>query len=85
LLIREQAETSLWARIRYYCNPFDGRYEDLTRGSVALNVARDAAAGLVVAMVATDFLKGVVSALVLWLVLRPWLERKPEAQESQAA
>jgi threonine/homoserine efflux transporter RhtA len=38
-----------------------------------------------VAVAATDFLKGVVSALVLWLVLRPWLERKPEAQESQAA
>lgn len=60
--LREQAETSLWARLRYYMNPFDGRYEDLAKGSVALNVARDAAAGLVVAMVAIPLAMGFAMA-----------------------
>jgi MFS superfamily sulfate permease-like transporter len=42
--------------------PWDGRYEDLKQGSVALNVARDAAAGLVVAMVAIPLAMGFAMA-----------------------
>ncbi|MEB3284366.1 MAG: SulP family inorganic anion transporter, partial [Candidatus Sericytochromatia bacterium] len=60
--LRAQAETSFRARLRFFMNPFDGRYEDLTRGSLALNVARDAAAGFVVAMVAIPLAMGFAMA-----------------------
>jgi MFS superfamily sulfate permease-like transporter len=60
--LRSQAETSLAARLQYYMTPWDGRYEDLKQGSVALNVARDAAAGLVVAMVAIPLAMGFAMA-----------------------
>ncbi|HUP56198.1 MAG TPA: SulP family inorganic anion transporter [Bdellovibrionota bacterium] len=45
-----------------YVNPFDGRYEDLTRGSVPLNVLRDFTAGLVVAMIAIPLAMGFAMA-----------------------
>ncbi|MEB3221601.1 MAG: SulP family inorganic anion transporter [Candidatus Sericytochromatia bacterium] len=60
--LREEAETSLSARLRYYMTPLDGRYEDLHRGSLWLNVIRDAAAGLVVAMVAIPLAMGFAMA-----------------------
>jgi MFS superfamily sulfate permease-like transporter len=43
-------------------NPIDGRYEDLTRGKVALNVFRDFTAGLIVAMVAIPLAMGFAMA-----------------------
>ncbi len=42
----------------YFLNPFDKRFEDLTKGSVTLNVMRDVSAGLVVAMVAIPLAMG---------------------------
>ncbi|MEB3196360.1 MAG: SulP family inorganic anion transporter [Candidatus Sericytochromatia bacterium] len=60
--LRVQAETSLFARLRFYLNPFDARYEDLTRGSLWLNLTRDMAAGLVVAMVAIPLAMGFAMA-----------------------
>lgn len=42
--------------------PIDGRYEDLRRGSVALNIARDLSAGLVVAMIAIPLAMGFAMA-----------------------
>ncbi|MEB3221602.1 MAG: SulP family inorganic anion transporter [Candidatus Sericytochromatia bacterium] len=39
-----------------------------------------------VAVAATDFLKGVLSAVIIWLALRRWLERHPAAApEAEAA
>jgi SulP family sulfate permease len=55
----EQADTtSLLARLKYYLNPFDGRYEDLRKGNLAANVLRDFTAGLIVAMVAIPLAMG---------------------------
>ncbi len=42
----------MWPMLKHYCNPFDGRYEDLWKGTWYLNVFRDFTAGLIVAMVA---------------------------------
>lgn len=58
----QAAETSLAARLRFFMNPFDGRYEDLRRGSMPLNVLRDLMAGLIVAMVAIPLAMGFAMA-----------------------
>jgi NADH-quinone oxidoreductase subunit H len=52
----------VWQRLKLFLNPFDGRYEDLRRGNVVLNVTRDFMAGLIVAMVAIPLAPGVVGA-----------------------
>jgi sulfate permease, SulP family len=49
-------------RLKFYLFPFDGRYEDLTRGNVRLNVLRDLTAGLIVAMVAIPLAMGFAMA-----------------------
>src|SRR5687767_814366 len=50
-------------RLRLFFTPFkDGRYEDLLRGNVALNVFRDLTAGLIVAMVAIPLAMGFAMA-----------------------
>lgn len=49
-------------RLRYYLNPFDGRFEDLQKGNIVLNVARDFTAGLVVAMIAIPLAMGFAMA-----------------------
>ncbi len=49
-------------RLAYYCNPFDGRFEDLFRGDWRLNVFRDFAAGLIVALVAIPLAMGFAMA-----------------------
>ncbi len=53
---------SLAGRLAYYLTPFDGRYEDLTKGTLALNVMRDLTAGLIVAMVAIPLAMGFAMA-----------------------
>jgi sulfate permease, SulP family len=45
-------------RLKYYCTPNDGRYEDLAGGNVILNVFRDLMAGLVVALIAIPLAMG---------------------------
>ena len=50
------------ARIVYFLNPVDGRYEDLRKGNRALNVLRDFTAGLIVAMVAIPLAMGFAMA-----------------------
>ncbi len=60
--MRDRAETSLVSRLAFYCNPIDGRFEDLKSGSFWLNISRDAAAGLVVAMVAIPLAMGFAMA-----------------------
>lgn len=52
----------LLSRLAFYLNPIDGRYEDLVRGNWRLNVFRDFAAGLVVAMVAIPLAMGFAMA-----------------------
>jgi SulP family sulfate permease len=49
-------------RLKFYLNPFDGRYEDLVRGNKRLNVMRDLTAGLIVAMVAIPLAMGFAMA-----------------------
>lgn len=51
-------DAPLGRRLLFFINPFDGRYEDLLRGNVRLNVLRDFTAGLVVAMVAIPLAMG---------------------------
>jgi SulP family sulfate permease len=58
----DPSDTSLVGRLKYYLNPVDGRFEDLNRGSAALNVLRDFAAGLIVAMVAIPLAMGFAMA-----------------------
>ena len=52
----------LGKRFKLFINPFDGRYEDLKKGNVALNVLRDFTAGLVVAAVAIPLAMGLAIA-----------------------
>lgn len=48
----------LLKRLKYYFNPVDGRYEDLLRGNVVLNVFRDFTSGIVVALIAIPLAMG---------------------------
>ncbi|MGH8548385.1 MAG: SulP family inorganic anion transporter, partial [Methylococcales bacterium] len=48
----------LLKRLKYYFTPIDGRYEDLTRGNVVLNVFRDLCSGMVVALIAIPLAMG---------------------------
>jgi MFS superfamily sulfate permease-like transporter len=54
--------TSLWTRLKYYCTPIDGRFQDLAKGKWYLNVLRDFTAGLIVAMVAIPLAMGFAMA-----------------------
>jgi sulfate permease, SulP family len=49
-------------RLKYFMNPIDGRYEDLSKGSITQNVFKDLMAGLVVAMVAIPLAMGFAMA-----------------------
>ena len=53
---------SLWHRFLFYINPNDGRYEDLKKGSLARNLAKDLTAGLIVAAVAIPLAMGFAMA-----------------------
>ena len=55
-------EGSFFERLRFFMNPFDGRYEDLRKGDWRLNVFRDFTAGLIVAMVAIPLAMGFAMA-----------------------
>jgi sulfate permease, SulP family len=52
----------LLQRLRFYCTPIDGRYEDLWKGPWYMNVLRDFTAGLIVAMVAIPLAMGLAMA-----------------------
>src|SRR5262245_22269655 len=53
---------TLWHRLRFFCTPMDGRFEDLTKGNIYLNVFRDFTAGLIVALVAIPLAMGLAMA-----------------------
>lgn len=48
--------------LKLYINPFDGRYEDLKKGNIWLNITREFTAGLIVAMVAIPMAMGFAMA-----------------------
>jgi SulP family sulfate permease len=48
--------------LKLYLNPFDGRYEDLKKGNIWLNITREFTAGLIVAMVAIPMAMGFAMA-----------------------
>jgi len=48
--------------LKLYLNPFDGRYEDIRKGNIWLNVTREFTAGLIVAMVAIPMAMGFAMA-----------------------
>jgi len=52
----------MWQTIKFYCNPNDGRYEDLVKGTWYLNIFRDFTAGLIVAMIAIPLAMGLAIA-----------------------
>lgn len=59
----DSSQTSGFAeRLKYYMNPLDGRYEDLFKGNLYLNIFRDFTAGLIVAMVAIPLAMGFAMA-----------------------
>ena len=60
--LRAADEAGLLARLKYFINPIDGRYEDLRKGSIGLNILRDFTAGLIVAMVAIPLAMGFAMA-----------------------
>jgi len=60
--VKSPDDTTFFRRLLFYINPFDQRYEDLTRGNIALNVFRDFTAGLIVAMVAIPLAMGFAMA-----------------------
>lgn len=49
-------------RIAFFLNPNDGRYEDLKKGNLRLNIMKDLTAGLIVAMVAIPLAMGFAMA-----------------------
>ncbi|MEQ1571942.1 MAG: SulP family inorganic anion transporter, partial [Myxococcota bacterium] len=50
--------TVVWRRLKHFLTPFDDRFEDLLRGNVAANFAKDLGAGLVVALIAIPLAMG---------------------------
>jgi sulfate permease, SulP family len=59
---RPLSDATLSSRLRYFCTPIDGRFEDLRKGAWYLNVFRDFTAGLIVAMVAIPLAMGFAMA-----------------------
>ena len=48
----------MWERLKYFLNPFDARYEEMTRTNWPLVALRDTSAGLIVAMMAIPMAMG---------------------------
>ena len=52
----------IWNTLKFYLNPNDGRYEDLSKGNIKKNILKDLTAGLVVAMIAIPLAMGFAMA-----------------------
>ena len=48
----------MWQRLKHFLNPFDARYEEMTRANWPLIALRDTSAGLIVAMMAIPMAMG---------------------------
>jgi MFS superfamily sulfate permease-like transporter len=61
--VKDPSEVSLVQRLKYFCTPSDGRFEDLAKGgSLGANILKDFTAGLIVAMVAIPLAMGMAMA-----------------------
>src|SRR5690349_12483569 len=60
--VNDYDNVPLLARLKFYLTPIDGRYEDLRKGNLGLNILRDFTAGLIVAMVAIPLAMGFAMA-----------------------
>ena len=47
-----ETKQTILQRLKFFLNPNDGRYEDLTKGNLTKNIFKDLTAGLIVAAVA---------------------------------
>ncbi len=55
-------KNTIYHNFKYFITPFDGRFEDLQKGSLSKNIIKDLMAGLVVAMVAIPLAMGFAMA-----------------------
>lgn len=58
----KQEDGTIISTLKYFLYPFDARYEDLKKGSIAGNIIKDLTAGLIVAMVAIPMAMGFAMA-----------------------
>ena len=57
-----ETNQTILQRLKFFLNPNDGRYEDLRKGSLTKNIAKDLTAGLIVAAVAIPLAMGFAMA-----------------------
>src|SRR6187549_459764 len=57
-----ETKQTILQRLKFFLNPNDGRYEDLTKGNLTKNIVKDLTAGLIVAMVAIPLAMGFAMA-----------------------
>ncbi len=61
-MFTKSLEMNILTTLKLYLNPFDGRYENLRKGNLWLNITREFTAGLIVAMVAIPMAMGFAMA-----------------------
>lgn len=59
---KQEKPESIIDRLKLYLTPNDGRYEDLSKGNLTMNITKDLTAGLIVAMVAIPLAMGFAMA-----------------------
>src|SRR6187549_1032676 len=57
-----ETKQTILQRLKFFLNPNDGRYEDLTKGNLTKNIFKDLTAGLIVAAVAIPLAMGFAMA-----------------------
>src|SRR6478609_3125606 len=57
-----ETKQTILQRLKFFMNPNDGRYEDLTKGNLTKNIFKDLTAGLIVAAVAIPLAMGFAMA-----------------------
>src|SRR6478609_6583063 len=57
-----ETKQTILKRLKFFLNPNDGRYEDLTKGNLTKNIFKDLTAGLIVAAVAIPLAMGFAMA-----------------------
>ena len=57
-----ETKQTILQRLKFFLNPNDGRYEDLSKGNLTKNIFKDLTAGLIVAAVAIPLAMGFAMA-----------------------
>src|SRR6188474_1700366 len=57
-----ETKQTILQRLKFFLNPNDGRYEDLSKGNLTKNIFKDLTAGLIVALVAIPLAMGFAMA-----------------------